>query len=281
MQNFTLTISGQDISVLAEDEIRVTTSRKGAGKMAFNLYNKGDLRVSKGDIAVLAVDGYTMFRGRVTKSLQNKQKFIKATCHDQILTLVRNKETYVYENKTADEVVRMIAGDFGLTLGDVASTGFKVPLRVEDIQALLDIIYVAIDLTVINTGNLFVLYDDYGSIGSTGGLTLKNIRTLRINKLISSEEALEDFEYTEDIGGSTYNKIKLVRDNEYTGRRDVFIEKDSDNIARWGLFQLHEKVSDNLTEGQVISLAQRKLALHNRVTSQFYAAYNERAKDNG
>ena len=79
------------------------------------------------------------------------------------------------------------------------------------------------------------------------------------------DETLEDFEYTEDIGGSTYNKIKLVRDNEETGRRDVFIEKDSGTIEEWGLFQLHEKVSDNLTEGQVISLAQRKLALNNRI----------------
>jgi hypothetical protein len=259
---FSLKINGNEVEQLAVDEIRVTTQRKGVGKMVFKLLQRPDLRFQKGDIAVLIVDGVTMFRGRVTKSGRKKQRIIEVTCHDQILTLVRNKETYVYENKTAAEVVRMIAGDFGLNLGSIADTGFKIPFRVEDIQALLDIIYVAFDLTVINTGNLFVLYDDAGS------LTLKNIRDMRINKLISSEETLIDFDYTEDISDSTYNKIKLVRDNEETGRRDVFIEMDSDNIRKWGRFQLHEKVSDNLTEGEVIRLAQRKLALHNKVKKQ-------------
>lgn len=257
--DFSLTINGREVGVLAEDKIRVSTQRKGAGKMTANFLNRSELSFHEGDTALLTKGGIPMFKGRVTKKRRNKAQIIETTFHDQILNLVRNRETYVYENKTAAEVVRMIGGDFGLNLGSIADTGYKIPFRVEDIQALIDIIYVALDLTVINTGNLFVLYDDIGS------LTLKNIRDMRINKIISSDETLIDYEYTTDISTNTYNKIKLVRDNQDTARRDVFIEKDSSNINRWGLFQLHEKVGDNLTEEQIISLAQRKLTLLNRV----------------
>jgi len=256
--DFSLKIGGREVGILAEDKIRLSTQRKGAGKMTAKFLKRQELSFHEGDTAVLAIDGKTMFKGRVTKKRSDKKQIVETTFHDQIFNLIRNRETYVYENKTAAQVVQMIAGDFGLNTGFIADTCYKIPFRVEDIQALIDIIYVALDLTVINTGNLFVLYDDAGS------LTLKNIRDMRINKLISSDETLINYEYTTDISSSTYNKIKLVRDNEYTGRRDVFIEKDSGNINRWGLFQLHEKVSDNLTEAQIISLVQRKLALLNR-----------------
>ena len=257
--DFSLTIGGREVGLLAEDKIRVITKRKGVGKMTMSLVNREELSYHEGDAAILTVGGTPVFSGRVTKKRRNKKQIIETTVHDQILNLTRNRETYVYENKTADEVVGMIAADFGLSVGSLASTGYKIPLRIEDIQALIDIIYTALDLTVINTGNLFVLYDDLGS------LTLKNIRDMRINKLVSSEETLIDYDYTTDISTNTYNKIKLVRDNEYTARRDTFIEKDSGNMDRWGHFQQHEKVGDNLTEGQVISLVQRKLALLNRV----------------
>ena len=256
---YTLTINNREVSHLAAGEIKLTTKRIGAGQLTASLINTAELNYREGDTVILSVDDVTMFKGYVFKKHRNKKQIIETTCYDQIIYLKLNKETYVYTNMTASEIVQKIAGDFGLNTGIIADTSYKIPARTEDIQTLIDIIYTAIDLTVINTGNLFVLYDNLGY------LTLKNIDAMRLDKIISAEATLIDYEYTTDIGTSTHNKIKLVRDNETTGRRDVFIEKDSSNINRWGLLQLHEKVSDSLTQGQVISLARRKLNLYNRV----------------
>ncbi|MCL2188218.1 MAG: hypothetical protein FWC16_06145 [Defluviitaleaceae bacterium] len=63
---------------------------------------------------------------------------------------------------TAADVIQKIAADFGLSVGAIADTVYRIPSRVEDIQTLLDIIYRAIDLTVIHTGELFTLYDKVG-----------------------------------------------------------------------------------------------------------------------
>jgi hypothetical protein len=200
-----------------------------------------------------------MFKGYVFKKHRNKNQIIETTCYDQLIYLKLNKETYVYEKMSATQVIQKIATDFKLNVGQIADTKYEIPLRSEDIQTLIDIIYTALDLTLIKTGNLFVLFDENGK------MTLSNIEDMRVDKVISSENTLIDYKYTTDIETNTYNKIKLVRDNKETGRRDVYIEKDSSNMERWGILQLHQRVSENLTEGQVIDLVQRKLALYNRV----------------
>ena len=259
MKNYTLKIGGNIINHTAVESISVTTKIIGAGVLKCKLKNNESLSYHEGDSINLDVDGVNLFTGRVMKKRRDKRQLITTTAYDQIFFLTKNRETYVYENKTAEAVIQMVAGDFGLSLGSIASTGYVIPYRVEDIQTLIDIIYTALDLTVINTGQLFVLHD----VG--GRLTLKNIRDMRLQKIISSEETLIDYDYETNTANNTYNKVKLVRNNEQTGRRDVFIEQDSGNMNRWGHMQQHQKVSDTLTEAQVINLTARKLQLLNRV----------------
>jgi hypothetical protein len=250
----------QEVSNLCEGKIKLESNRRGSSaKLTFSLVENEILNYHEGNEVVLTVDGIVMFKGYVFKKSRDKNQIIETSCYDQLIYLKLNKETYVYEDMTATKVIQMIASDFKLNVGQIADTNYKIPLRSEDIQTLIDIIYTALDLTLINTGELFVLYDKAGSI------TLTNIEDMRVNKVISSENTLIDYSYTTDIENSTHNKIKLVRDNEETGRRDVFIEKDSSNMERFGILQLHQKVSENLTEGQVIDLVKRKLALSNRV----------------
>lgn len=258
--NIKVTINSKDVTELCQGEIKVESSRKGScGKATISLLNNETLEYHEGDEVTITINQVNIFKGYVFKKHRTKEQIIETTCYDQLIYLKLNKETYVYENLTATQVIQKIAGDFKLNLGELANTEYVIPSRVEDIQTLIDIIYTALDITLINTGNLYVLYDKDGSI------CLRNIEDMRLNKVISSENTLIDYEYTTDIETDTYNKIKLVRDNEETGKRDTYIEKDSSNMDRWGIIQLHEKVSDALTEGQIIDLAQRKLALYNRV----------------
>ena len=41
--------------------------------------------------------------------------------------LARNRGTYVYQNKTAAELVQMVAADFGLQTGEISDSGCKIP----------------------------------------------------------------------------------------------------------------------------------------------------------
>ncbi len=76
---------------------------------------------------------------------------------------------------------------------------------------------------------------------------LKNKDTyVYTNKTASDFIKGENFDYTSSIDSQTYNKIKLVYENEKTGKREVYIAQDSNNINNWGILQYY----DTLQEGE-------------------------------
>ncbi len=86
---------------------------------------------------------------------------------------------------------------------------------------------------------MFVLYDDFGKIA------LRNISSMIVPILID-EETGENFDYSSSIDTNTFNKVKLTYDNEKTGKRDVYIAQDSNNMNSWGVLQYF----DTLQEGE-------------------------------
>ena len=172
-------------------------------------------------------------------SLRNPAKgstddVIQITVYDQLYYL-KNKDTYVYTNKTAADVIRMIAEDFQLNVGDLEDTGYTIGSRVEDNQTLFDIIQTALDETLKATSQMYVLYDDVGK------LTLKNIGSMKLGVLID-EDTAGDFDYKSSIASQTYDKIKLSYENKETGKREIFVAQDSSNINQWGVLQYYEKL---------------------------------------
>ena len=220
---------------IVQEGIEWTTERVGSpSKLRFTVVKDDVIAFQEGDPVMLKIDGQSVFYGFVFTKKRNREHHIEVTAFDQ-LRYLKNKDTYVYENKTASQVVRMIADDFNLNLGTVESTGFVIPSRVEDDQSLFDIIQNALDLELQNKGELFCLYDDFGK------LTLRNIASMKLDVLIDVETA-EDFDYKSSIDERTYNKIKLTYDNEDSGEREVYIVKDSSKINAWGVLQYYEKL---------------------------------------
>lgn len=239
------------------DDVVWTTERKGQpGKLAFSVYNDGLLKIDEGDHVSFRADKDDVFYGFVFKRGWSKDRIVNITAYDQ-LRYLKNKEVYRYENKTATEVIKMIAEDFRLNVGVVEDTGYKIEKRVEDGATLFDIILNALDLTLENKKKLYVLYDDFGK------LTLKDIETMRVNLLID-ETSGENYDFSSSIDGSTYNQIKVVYDNETTGKREIYITKDSSNINRWGLLQyfdtIDEKVNGQAMVDALIELYNKKEA---------------------
>lgn len=247
------------------DDIVWTTERKGQpGKLAFSIYQDGLIKIEEGDHISFKVDGKNVFYGFVFKRSWNKDKIISITAYDQ-LRYLKNKDTYIYKNKTATELIRMIANDFKLNVGVLEDTGYKIEKRLEDGETLFDIILNALDLTLENKKKLYVLYDDFGK------LTLKDIESMRVNLLID-EVSGENYNFSSSIDGSTYNQIKVVYDNETTGKREIYITKDSSNINQWGLLQyfdtIDEKVNGQAMVDALIELYNKKennLTLNNIV----------------
>ena len=239
-----------------EEGIQWTTERAGSPSiLKFTVVKDGSIDFDEGDAVRFSVDGVGVFYGFVFTKKRSKNGKIEVTAYDQ-LRYFKNKDTYVYENKTASEVIQMIAGDFNLNLGEVEPTSFIIESRVEQNATLFDMVQNALDLELQNKKEMYCLYDDFGK------LTLKNIGSMKLNLLICDETA-EDFDYTSTIDQNTYNKIKLTYDNEETGTRDVYIAQDSGNMNQWGILQFYETLQKG-ENGQ--AKADALLELYNKKT---------------
>lgn len=220
---------------VVEEGARLTLERKGTpGKLEFTVVKGPGLNFAEGDPVKLTVNGTAMFYGFVFKKKRDKGGTIDVVAYDQ-LRYLKNKDTITEEGLKASDLLKRIATDFRLNLGTVEDTGYTLETIVEENQTLFDMIQSALDETLMNTKQLYVLYDDAGK------LTLKNINTMKLNLLID-EETGENFSYESSIDEQTYNKIKLAYNDEKTGKRELFIAQDGEKMNQWGVLQYFEEI---------------------------------------
>lgn len=253
--------NGKVYQPIVEEGIEWSTERRGVpGKLRFKVVKDELISFQEGDAVRLKVNGSNIFFGFVFSKKRDKDQIIEVTAYDQ-LRYLQNKDTYVYTNKTAKQFIQMIANDFGLQTGTLEDTGFVIASRVEDNTSLFDMIGNALDLTLQNKKEMFVLYDDFGK------LTLKSLANMRVGTngayLLIDDETGENFEYTSSIDSQTYNKIKLTYENEETGKRDVYIAQDGSHINQWGILQYYDTLSKG-ENGQ--AKADALLKLYNQKT---------------
>lgn len=241
---------------VVEEEIKWTTERKGAaGKLEFSVVKDSTINFEEGNPVAFKVNNTNLFYGFAFKKKRDKEQVIKTTAYDQ-LRYLKNKDTMAYTNKRADELVKIIANNYQLNVGTLENTGYTIAKKVENNQALFDIILNALDETIRNRKEMYVLYDDYGK------LCLKNLERMKVG-LVIDEETGQNFDYESSIDSDTYNQIKLTYDNSSTGKREIYIAKDSSNISKWGVLQYFDTI-DEKTNGAV--KAKALLDLYNQKT---------------
>ena len=137
---------------VVQEGIEWSTERKNTpGKLVFKVLYDNILDFSEGSPVRMKVDGDNVFFGFVFKQQRTKDKIITVTAYDQ-LRYLKNKDTKVYEGKTANQFVKMIADDYALNLGTLDDTGYVIESRVEENTSLFEMIANALDLTLTNTG---------------------------------------------------------------------------------------------------------------------------------
>ena len=235
-----------------------TTNRAGSpGTLKFTVNKAGDLSYTEGDVVRFSVDGQLQFYGWVFTKSKNRWGEIETTCYDRLRYLKANA-SYAFYGQKAGDIIKQIAEDFQLTTGNLADTGYAIPSLIEEDQACLDIIEGAIQQTLLNTGDIYVFYDD------GNGLSLQRPEDMISNVMIGEKSLLTDYTYKTDIDEQTYNSVKLARPNEETGRADVVIAQDSDHIGQWGLLQLYQTVDGDVNDAQMKEQAEASLTYYNR-----------------
>ena len=239
MANMRLTIqhNGNLFEPPVKSGVKIEWERTGSpGKLTFTTVKIGsglntNMGFSEGDPVCFYYDDKPMFMGYVFT--KKREHHIEVTCYDQ-LRYLKNKYSYVFENKTATQIIQALCKDFNLHTGTMENTGYVIPAIAEENKAAFDIVLSVIEETLLNTGNMFVLYDNFGN------LTLKNVTNMISNQLIF-EDSAENFDYSSSIDDETYNSIVLYykdKDNKI----QVFNASDGNKIKQWGKLRYFEEV---------------------------------------
>ena len=229
-----------------------------AGKCEFSIdTNIHKISFPMGSSIKFKVDGHGKFFGYIFSMKPSKNE-LKFTAYDQ-LRYLRNNESYVLTNYTATSLIQRICDSFNLRAGTLENTNYKLPERIEDNKALGDIIQTALAFTLIGTGKRYIIRDEFGY------LCCREVSNLVKKIIIGEKSVLKDYEYDENIDTETYNQIKLYKDNKDTGKRDIYLVKDSNNQRRWGILQLYESIDENMNFSQASEKAHNLLKKHNRV----------------
>lgn len=236
-----------------------TTQRFDApGKLTISGVEHDGIAMPEGTAVELKDNGQTVFRGFVFTAQRDRFGNTSYTCYDQLRYLKANA-SYTFENVPLETIITQIATDFGLKVGTLAATGYTFPTLIKENETCLDIIFDALAKTIYQTGKIFVFYDDAGL------LTLKEVKDLTTTGVIGDSSMMTDYDYKRDIDSATYNRVKLARPNKDTGRTEIYLHEDTDNIKKWGLLQYYDKVDDNYNEAQIDQLCAAYLKYYNRV----------------
>lgn len=247
-----------DYANIAKEIEWITNRMDSPGKLTFTCLETGAIKIPEGSSVELMADGEKLFKGYVFLIERNRDGETSYTAYDQFRYL-KASACYTFENMTLTQIIRRIAEDFGLKTGTLEETGYAFPCLIPENETCLDIIFDALSETIIQTGNIYLFYDD------AGALTLREAKDLFFRTMVGEKSLVTDYTYKRDIDSDTYNRIKLVRKNEESGRTDAYIHEDTETIAKWGLLQYYDEVDKNLNEAQIDEMCKNYLTYYNRV----------------
>lgn len=211
------------------------------GKLTCKIVRDETLKMEYGDTIDVSWNGQQFFHGFIFEMKRSKDQCWDIIAYDQLRYLL-NKDTFSYTGKKASEVIKELAEDFELLIGELDDTGFIIDKRREANASILDMCQNALDLTMIHTDRLFTLYDDCGK------LMLKDLEEMQSNLLIDAETA-QDYSYTGTIDKGTYNLIKLDVDDGDNGHKTIYAPatakeyEASESRKQWGVLQYHASVN--------------------------------------
>ena len=217
------------------DEVKIEWERTGSpGKLTFTTLKVDGMSFTEGDAVCFYYDKTKVFMGYVFTKRRDKKQRIEVTCYDQ-LRYLKNKYTYVFENKTATQIIKALCKDYNLKTGTIANTNYSIPAIVEENISALDIVLSTLEETLLNTGKMYVLYDDFGK------LKLTNVEDM-VSEILVFEQSAEDFEYSSSIDDETYNSIVLYYRSDDSSKVQVFTASNADKISQWGTLRYFEEV---------------------------------------
>jgi hypothetical protein len=204
---------------------------------------RSDIDVADGNQCVFLVDGKERFRGILMNQNQGDNKQLKFKAYDNGIYLANNKDTFVYKNKTADQVFSDVCSRFGIPTGEVAKCSYKIPEFTKSKTTGQDAVLDALSLDYKATGTRHFISSDKGK------LSLLQRKDQVISFVVDGDANLYGYSYTKSIE-SIKTRVKMISKEGTT-----LAEKSNSSLEqKIGIFQEIQQPDESLTKAQVKDL---------------------------
>jgi len=181
------------------------------------------------------------------------------TTYDANIYLAKSQDTRIFTNKKASDIIRILANDFGIAVGQIADTGYVIPYLKLANQSLFDMITKALVLTYKQTGKRYFVGNDNGKLTLTAGVS-------KTTYLFSDKQNLISASYTRSIE-DVITQVKVIGGAK--GKETVIIAKDDEKRKKYGVLQIVEEMDEESPESQIKQRAQTLLAENSKESEQF------------
>lgn len=204
---------------------------------------RSGIDVADGNQCVFLVDGKEQFRGILMNQNQGDNKQLKFKAYDNGIYLANNKDTFVYKNKTADQVFSDVCSRFGIPTGEVAKCSYKIPEFTKSKTTGQDAVLDALSLDYKATGTRHFISSDKGK------LSLLQRKDQVISFVVDGDANLYGYSYTKSIE-SIKTRVKMISKEGTT-----LSEKSNSSLEqKIGIFQEIQQPDESLTKAQVKDL---------------------------
>lgn len=204
---------------------------------------RSGIDVADGNQCVFLVDGKERFRGILMNQNQGDNKQLKFKAYDNGIYLANNKDTFVYKNKTADQVFSDVCSRFGIPTGEVAKCSYKIPEFTKSKTTGQDAVLDALSLDYKATGTRHFISSDKGK------LSLLQRKDQVISFVVDGDANLYGYSYTKSIE-SIKTRVKMISKEGTT-----IAEKSNSSLEqKIGIFQEIQQPDESLTKAQVKDL---------------------------
>lgn len=204
---------------------------------------RSGIDVADGNQCVFLVDGKERFRGILMNQNQGDNKQLKFKAYDNGIYLANNKDTFVYKNKTADQVFSDVCSRFGIPTGEVAKCSYKIPEFTKSKTTGQDAVLDALSLDYKATGIRHFISSDKGK------LSLLQRKDQVISFVVDGDANLYGYSYTKSIE-SIKTRVKMISKEGTT-----LAEKSNSSLEqKIGIFQEIQQPDESLTKAQVKDL---------------------------
>ena len=122
MDKLDLVIINNDVVYhpILSGDVKWSLERQGSpGKLTFEVVKDEIINFQEGNKVILDVDGKDVFLGYVFEKKRNKSETISVTAYDQ-LRYLKNKDSFIFENKKASDFIIQLCNEFELTIGEIS-----------------------------------------------------------------------------------------------------------------------------------------------------------------